>query len=198
MKKIHYLFAILIAFFFVFNGCHSSKEVTKPTNTSTTNATPTEITLPFSEKEYLSDKDNLRAKNMGKSPDLSTAKKIALMNAKSELASNIQSKIKKVTDNYTNQRTVGDRQDFENKFEDLAREVASQTLTDVKVIGEKVFKENDGSYTYWTVIEVGKQSILDGINKGVSKNAKLQLDYDKKKFEDTFNDEMNKLENESK
>ncbi len=155
-----------------------------------------EVSLPLSGKEYQSDKDNFRAKQSGKSPDLATAKKIALQNAKSELAGNIQSVVKRVTDQYTNQRTVGNKQDFENKFEELAREVVDQTLTDVKMIGEKIFKETDGSYTYWVAIEDSRSAILAGIDKKISKDDKLQLDYDKKKFEDIFNAEMEKMKND--
>ena len=86
--------------------------------------------------------------------------------------------------------------DFENKFEELSREVVEQTLTDVKLMDEKIFKETDGSYSYWAAIEVSKQSILDGVNNKISKNEKLQLDYDKKKFEDVFNSEMEKMSKE--
>ena len=62
--------------------------------------------------------------------------------------------------------------------------------------GEKLFKETNGSYSYWVVIEVSKKSILEAVNDKISKNEKLQLDYDKKKFEDIFNSEMEKLSNE--
>src|ERR1017187_1065687 len=175
-------FGILVAI----NSCKAPKNVEKATGA-------TEVSLPLSGKEYQSDKDNFRAKQSGKSPDLATAKKIALQNAKSELAGNIQSVVKRVTDQYTNQRTVGNKQDFENKFEELAREVVDQTLTDVKVIGEKIFKETDGTYTYWAAVEDSKQSILDGVDNKISKNASLKLDYDKKKFEDIFNSEMDKM-----
>jgi len=78
----------------------------------------------------------------------------------------------------------------------LSREVVNQTLADVKIIGEKTFKETDGSYSYWIAVEMSKTSVLDGINNKISKDAKLLLDYDKKKFEETFNNEMQKLENE--
>lgn len=169
-----------------FSSCSSTKKLEKITKAK-------EITVPFSESKYKSDKDFFRAKQIGKSPDLATAKKIALLNAKAELAGNIKSLIKRVTDQYTNQRTVGDKQEFENKFEEMSREVINQTLTDVKLIDEKIFKEQDGSYSYWTAIEVSKQSILDGVNNKISKNEKLQLDYDKKKFEEVFNSEMDKM-----
>ena len=155
-----------------------------------------EITIPFSESKYKTDKDFFRAKQSGKSQDLATSKKIALQNAKSELAGNIKAVIKRVTDQYTNQRTVGDKQDFENKFEELAREVVDQTLTDVRIIDEKIFKETDGRFSYWVAIETSKESILDGVVSKISKNEKLQLDYDKKKFEEVFNSEMEKMSKE--
>jgi hypothetical protein len=155
-----------------------------------------EISVPFSESKYKTDKDFFRAKQSGKSPDLATAKKIALQNSKSELAGNIKAVIKRVTDQYTNQRTVGDKQDFENKFEELAREVVDQTLNDVRIVDEKIFKETDGRYTYWVAIETSKVPVLDAVAQKISKNEKLQLDYDKKKFEEIFNSEMDKMSKE--
>lgn len=187
MKNIFfYLACIVLAF--SFNACKTKKL------TSVTGAT--EVVLPFSEDKYETSKDFFRARNTGKSPDLATSKKIALLNAKSELASNINSVIKKVSDQYINQRSVENKQEFESKFEELTREVVSQSLIDVKVMEEKLFKETDGSYSYWVVIEVSKQSILEGVNNKISKNAKLQVDYDKKKYEEDFNSEMEKLSNE--
>ncbi len=155
-----------------------------------------EISLPFSSKEYRTDEDFFRAKNIGKSPDLATAKKIAMNNAKSELASNIQTVIKKVTDQYTNQRTVGNKQEYENKFEELSREVTNLTIANIRVKDEKVFQEQDGSYSYWVAIEAEKKSIFDNIDQKISNDSKLKLDYDKKKFEEIFNGEMKKLAQE--
>jgi len=188
MKSKEILIVSLIAIF-AFAGCKGTKKLDKVTGAQ-------EISVPFSESKYKSDKDYFRAKQYGKSPDLSTAKKIALQNAKSELASNIKSLVKRVTDQYTNQRTIANKQEFENKFEELAREVVDQTLTDVKIMDEKIFKETDGSFSYWVAIETSKQSILEGVTNKITKDEKLQLDYDKKKFEEIFNSEMDKLSKE--
>jgi hypothetical protein len=171
------------------DSCKSKKSVAQTTGA-------VEITVPFNSKEYSSDKDNFRAKASGNSPDLTTAKKIALQNAKSEMAGLIQTTIKKVTDQYTNQRTIGNAQEFSNKFEELAREVTNQQLTDVRIIGEKIFQEKNTTYTYWVAIEANKQAVYDGITKTVSNNKKLEQDYDKKKFEEIFNQEMDKLSKE--
>src|ERR1043166_516043 len=125
----------------------------------------TEISVPFSGKEYRSDQDNFRAKQVGKSPDLATAKKIAFQNAKSEMAGNINSVIKRVTDQYTNQRTVGNTQEFENKFEELSRDVVNMEMSNVREIGQKTFTDpSDKSWTVWIALEADKKSVFEKID----------------------------------
>jgi hypothetical protein len=155
----------------------------------------TEITIPLSGREYKSDKDYFRATQSGKSSDLATSKKIALQNAKTELAGNIQSTMKVVVDNYTDQRTIGDKQEFENKFEEYSRTAINQTLNDVTIIGDKVFKEADGKYTYYIAIEVSKEPIVKNVSDRISKDAKMQLDFDQSRFRQVLDDEKEKLGN---
>ena len=191
MKTHKILGMVLIgALTFGASSCGTSKKVT------TASAGMEEITVPLTGKDYQSSKEFFRAKSLGKSPDMATAKKIALNNAKAEIAGLISTKIKSVTDNYTNQRSVANAQDFENKFENLSREVVSQQLNDVSVIGEKVFKDKTGTVEYWVAIEISKEAIMNGIVNKVGQNQKLQIDYDKKKFEEVMKTEMDKLENE--
>ena len=156
----------------------------------------TEISVPFSGKDFETNKEIFRARSSGNSIDMVTAKKIALQNAKSEMAGMIQTTMKKVTEQYTNQRQIGSEQEFTNKFEELAREVTNQSLTDVAVIGEKIFKETNNTYTYWVAIEANKKTVLEGVEKAIGQNQKLAQDYDKKKFEEIFNSEMEKLAKE--
>lgn len=175
-----------------FTACKSKKKtVQKETGA-------VEITVPFSGNEYRTDENYFRAKQLGKSPDLAAAKKIAFQNAKAEMAGNINSTIKRVTDQYTNQRTVGNTQEFENKFEELAREVVNLELSNVREKGEKIFKETDGSYTYWIALEADKKSVFEKLDSKISNDAKLKLDYDKQKFQQIFDAEMKKLANEGR
>lgn len=191
MKTINLLLIPAIAVL-TLAGCKSKK---KPIQKETG---AVEISVPFSSKEFRSDEDNFRAKQVGKSPDLATAKKIAFQNAKSEMAANINSTIKRVTDQYTNQRTVGNTQEFENKFEELAREVVNLEISNVREIGEKIFKETDNSYSYWIAIEAAKKTIFEKVDAKISNDAKLKLDYDKQKFQQIFDAEMKKLADEGK
>jgi hypothetical protein len=175
-------------------SCHSKKKTT-PVQKETG---AVEISVPFSTKEFRSDENFFRAKQVGKSPDMATAKKIAYQNARAEMAANINAVVKRVTDQYTNQRSVGNAQEYENKFEEMAREVVNLEMGNVSEIGEKIFKENDGSYSYWIAIEASKKNVLDKIDAKISSDAKLKLDYDKMKFQQIFDAEMKKMAEEGK
>jgi predicted transcriptional regulator YdeE len=189
MKRVMNLAATAAFAGVMMTGCGSSKKLSSETGA-------TEVVIPLSGKEFRTDKDFFRTSQLGKSPDLATAKKIALQNAKAELAGNIQSTVKAVTENYTNQRGVSDAQEFENKFEENARAVVNQSLNDVKIIGEKTFKEKDGKFTYYIAIEMSKESVADKVADRISKDAKLQLDFDKHQFQKVFDEEMKKFENQ--
>src|ERR1044071_2364772 len=117
-------------------GCKSKKGTPVQKETGAV-----EISVPFSGKEFRSDENSFRAKQVGKSPDIATAKKIAFQNARAEMAGNINAIVKRVTDQYTNQRTVGNTQEFENKFEELSREVVNLEMSNVKELGQKTFMD---------------------------------------------------------
>lgn len=156
-----------------------------------------EVTLPFSESKYSSDKSTFREKANGTSMDLSTSKKIAMTNAKAQLAGLINTKIKEVTDQYVNQRQVGADQEFESKFETMTRSVVNQQLNDIRVIGEKTFRVDGSKYETWVAIEMDKDAVQKAIQNKISRDKKLKLDFDKKKYEEIFNKEMEKFEQEN-
>jgi len=190
--KTKQLLLIPVVALLMFTACKSKKKAT-PIQQETG---AVEISVPFSSKEFRSDENFFRAKQSGKSPNDATAKKIAFQNARAEMAANINATVKRVTDQYTNQRTVGNTQEFENKFEELSREVVNLEMSNVKEIGEKLFKEPDGAYTYWIAIEANKKDVFDKLDAKISNDAKLKLDYDKQKFQQIFDSEMKKLGDE--
>lgn len=143
-----------------------------------------------------SDKNFFRASAMATSSDLSLAKEKALLNAKQRLVTLINSNTKSVTDRYVNEREFGDASEFEQKFENLTREVADETISNIVVACEKASVLDNGKYRGFVAIEVSKDDIMNGINNKLSQNQKLQVDYDKKKFEEIFNQEMQKMAEE--
>ena len=183
MRKI-FVAILSVSLIFAVAGCGNTKNLSKKEN------------VPLTGKQYSTDKDYFRATQSGKSPDLATAKKIALQNARTELASGIESTLKAVIENYTNQRTVGDKQEFGSKFQEDARTVVNQVLNDVRIIGDEVYKEANGSFTYYIAIEMSKDALTKNLNDRISKDAKLQLDFDEYQFRKIFDEEMKKFENQ--
>ena len=153
------------------------------------------ISIPC-KSEGRSDKDYFRADASAGSQDMNLSREKAMSAAKQRLAGLINTKIKSVTDRYVNETEFGQDSQFEAKFENLTREVVNQTLVDVAVNCEETFQETNGKYTTYIAIEVSKEAMLNGINNTLSKNQKLQVDYDKKKFEEIFNKEMEQMEQE--
>jgi hypothetical protein len=193
MKTIKFLAIPAIALVLA-AGCKSKKPVTVAKQEGLI-----EITTPFDSKEYRSDEENFRSKQSGKSPDLATAKKIAYQNARAEMAANINATVKRVTDQYTNQRTVGNTQEFENKFEELAREVVNLEMSNVKELGQKTFQDpSDKAYIVWIALEANKKGVFDKIDAKISSDSKLKLDYDKQKFQQIFDAEMKKMSEEGR
>ena len=153
-----------------------------------------EIIIPC-QKDGKSDKNYYRADASAQSVNMQASREKALLGAKQRLAGFINSKIKSVTDRYINDTEADDRSSFEQKFENLTREVVKQTLIDVKVICEKTGTIDGGKYQTFIALEVSKEAIKNGITNSLSNNDKIQVDYDKKKFEEIYNQEMGQTEN---
>ncbi|MBP8791087.1 MAG: hypothetical protein KBH01_06615 [Breznakibacter sp.] len=171
-------------------GCKSKKKV------STNSEVGTILENLPCEDAGKSDKNFYRASAMATSSDLSLAKEKALLLAKQRLVTLINSNTKSVTDRYVNEREMGEASEFEQKFENLTREVADETLQNIVVACEKASVLDSKKYRAFIAIEVNKKELLEGINNKLTNNAKLQVDYDKKKFEEIFNQEMEKMAEE--
>ncbi len=172
-----------------FVGCGKKENISKSTGFK-------EIKTPCSGPDYRSNNKFFRADNSAQSMDLSTSREKALHNAKARLSSLINTKIKAVTDRYVNERDFGENSEFEQKFESMTREVVNQNLSDVRIICEKSGSLDNGKFQTFIALEVNKDDLFTGIQNGLSKDKKLQIDYDKMKYEKIFNEEMEKLSQE--
>ena len=155
-----------------------------------------EVSVPCNDDESHSDAKFFRGTGNGISQDLSTAKSKARLDANTNLARSINTTIKSVSDRYVNERQIGENSEFEQKFEQMSREVVNQQLNNVEVACNKTMQTKDGKFQVFTALQVSKDEVLNNISNRISKDQKLQLDYDKMKFEQIFNEEMNKLESE--
>lgn len=179
------IIVLLLSFVVSFSACKGKKDKS-PSKGAVV------LDIPCT-KEGRSDKNFFRADNNASSSNMSLAREKALTMAKQRLAGLIETQIKSVTDRYVNEYEVGNAMDFSGKFENLTREVINKTLIDVAIVCEQVVQEKDGRYTTYVAIEVNKETLLNGFDRSIGRDQKLQVDYDKMKFEQIFNEEMDKL-----
>lgn len=179
----------IFTFAFMLASCGGSKKAPDPSFGK-------EINVPCNDDEYRTDAKFFRGTGNGISTDLSTAKSKARIDAQTNLSRSISTTMKSVADRYVNERQVGDAQEFEQKFEQMTREVINQELNNVEVACNKTLQMKDGKYQVFQALQVPKDQVLNNIKNRISKDQKLQLDYDKMKFEQVFNEEMEKLARE--
>jgi hypothetical protein len=152
------------------------------------------ITMHCFGSDYFSSKSHLRASGLGESMDRMTAIKKAKNEAKTALASSIETTIKATIDNYVNSREMNNKEQVEEKFEGLSREVINQKLSNVKTICEVLTEKKEGGFVAYTSVEMKAGDLLEAINERITKEETLRIDYDYENFKNTFDKEMEKLE----
>jgi hypothetical protein len=131
----------------------------------------TEVKTPFEGNKYEGNKRWVRAVASGESMSLETSKDKAMLSAKQRLASSMQTEIKNVTENYKGERTVdGSIGEFNERFQQLTREVMSQILVEVQTIDEKIYQNTQKNYVTWVALEARKKTIY----KKLKEQAKLR------------------------
>lgn len=148
--------------------------------------------------QYMSTKEAFRATATGESMDRETAKKKARSNANAEMAKTISTTMKIVGDNFVNSTEFNNKEEVTETFQEMARTVVDQELRGAIEICEKLTQREDGIFVSYVALELSGSKISDAYNSGLSQNEKLKADYNYEKFKDTFNKEMEKLENERK
>jgi hypothetical protein len=187
MKKLTYsilLFALTAA---VISSCKGKKE--------TLQAGEKEINIPCSGSEFFTNNKYFRANSLGESMDLRASKEKAVTNARAELAASIETTVKTVTDNYVNSREFNNKEELEERFEQLNRSIVNQTLSGVKTICEKQVQTKEGKYRTYIAIELSASDIVSKYTESLSKDERLKIDYDYEKFKQTFEKEMEKMGN---
>jgi hypothetical protein len=171
------------------SGCSSKKKAT--------NVAEEEeqlITYYCSGPDYRTDKKNFRSNAIGESNDQMVARKKAMSNAKAALAGQIETVIKGTTDNYVNSREFNNVEEVEERFETLNREVINQQLNNVKTICQKHTRTKQGRYKTYLAIEMNVDALEEAIKRRLSRDKQLKIDYDYEKYKETFEKEMEKLE----
>ena len=153
-----------------------------------------EIVLPCS--EFKSDKKYFRSYSFGESTDANVAKKKALSNAREELAGQISSTMKVVGDNYVKSSEFNNVEEVLERFEQNSRTVINERLSGIKPVCDKLMMVTaTQKYKYYVALELSGDDLVDDYYKTLSNDQSLRIDYNYEKFKQTFNEEMEKMEN---
>jgi len=189
MKKLTNLsFVVMMIAAIVIAGCKGKEKLPKG---------ETEVNVPCSGPDYFTTAKFFRSNSIGESMDQVTSKKKALTNARNELAQAINTTVKTVTDNYVNSRTMNNKEELEQRFESLNREVVDQSLSGIVTKCEKLMKTSTGTFKTYVALELSAEDLVAKYNERLSKDDRLKIDYDYEKFKDTFNAEMEKMGNKN-
>ena len=184
MKKLNYVSLVVLIAAAIIAGCKGKEKAP---------AGEKEVVVPCSGPEYFTTAKFFRANSIGESQDQVTSKKKALTNARNELAQAINTTVKTVTDNYVNSREMNNKEEVEERFESLNREIVDQTLSGIVTKCEKLMKTGQGTYKTYVAIELSAEELVSKYNERLSKDERLKIDYDYEKFKETFEKEMEKM-----
>lgn len=115
---------------------------------------------PFTSSKYFSSKRHWRSTGSGTSADLNIAKQKAQLEARKNLASEVQTNVKGLADQYMKQQDIGDREIFEKSFEQLSREVLNTELANASVHDQQTFKKENGQYIHYVAMEAHKKDMF--------------------------------------
>ena len=184
MKKLNYVSLVVLMAAALIAGCKGKQKVP---------AGEKEVVVPCSGPEFFTTAKYFRANSIGESQDQVTSKKKALTNARNELAQAINTTVKTVTDNYVNSREMNNKEQVEERFETLNREIVDQSLSGIVTKCEKLMKTDQGTYKTYVAIELSADDLVSKYKERLSTDERLKIDYDYEKFKETFEKEMEKM-----
>ncbi len=186
MKKIMTLVTVVLL---AATSCSSAR---KAMQTATTQTNLVEQVLPLSEAKYRSDAQYYRSVQSGVSPEMSMAKKIAIQNARQELAATIQSDIKTVTENYARQVNLSsdEKPGYESRMTELTYSIVSQTITGATVMDEKLYTEPNGTYRHYVCMELSKEQMKEAVMAKLKQEEKLLSEFNLAEFRKLYDEKM--------
>jgi len=153
----------------------------------------TRLDEPFSQRKYRSNKKFFRAVGSAESSNLNFSKENALFNAKKELASNVNTMMKGVTERYAGERNIGNAMEFNQKFQDITREVLNTRLAGVKVLGEESFKKENNRFLTYVAVEIDMESFYFALTERIASRKEIRQDWNAEKFREVYTTEMDRL-----
>jgi hypothetical protein len=154
------------------------------------------VNEPFQGNAYESNNRFFRGAGKGESAKDNIAKSKADLEAKAELAGQVNTTMKQVADEYTGQTENLDAADVAEKFQSLVRQVMNTNISDLRKIGEKkYFDKKENKYTVFIAYEIKKNAMF----RFMKKQAKVDKSINEKQqavIEKIIDNELQKADAE--
>lgn len=129
---------------------------------------------PFTGDAYESNNRFWRASGKGQSSQDNIARGKADIDAKAQLAGQVNTTMKQVTDQYLGQTENENAADVADKFQSLVRQVMNTEISDLRKIGDKkYFDAKRNEYTYFIAYEIKKNAMLRFMKKQAKTDQKI-------------------------
>jgi len=151
---------------------------------------------PFRGNAYESNNRFFRGTGKGESSQDNIARSKADLDAKSQLAGQVNTTMKQVADQYLGQTEYERAADVADKFQSLVRQTMNTNLADLRKIGEqKYFDKKTNKYTVFMAYEIKKNAMF----RFMKKQAKVDKTIDERQMdiiEKILDDQIEKSESE--
>ncbi len=178
------LLALLAATAFALPACKGGSKT----------AAGVKVEMPFSGSKYQSNNRFFRGTGTGVSVKQNIARSKSDLEAKQQLAAQVGTTVKAVSDQYLGQTENAQAADVADKFQSLVREVMSTQIGDLRKIGEEVrLSEGSKEFTVYTAYEIKKNAMFRFLKKQARTDQKLD-EMARKRIEEILDEEIRKAD----
>jgi hypothetical protein len=129
---------------------------------------------PFTGNAWESNNRFFRATGKGESSQDNIARGKADIEAKSQLAGQVNTTMKQVADQYLGQTENANAADVADKFQSLVRQVMNTDMADLRKTGEeKYFNKKENKYTVFIAYEIKKNAMFRYMKKQAKTDEKI-------------------------
>ncbi len=165
-----------------------------PACKNNSNPAGTKVKQPFSGGKYESNAAWFRGTGQGTSVKQNIARGKADIDAKNQVAAQVGTNMRAVTDQYLGQTENARAADVADKFQSLVREVMNTELADLRKIGEETyFNETTKEYTVYVAYEIKKNAMFRFMKKQARTDAKIS-EQELKVLDEILDQEIKKAE----
>ena len=154
------------------------------------------VNMPFTGNKYESNNRFFRGTGTGVSVKQNIARSKADLDAKNQLAGQVKTNIRAVTDQYLGQTENAEAADVADKFQTLVREVMNTEMADLRKIGEETrYNETTKEYTQYVAYEIKKNAMFRFMKKQAKTDEKIN-ETTRKKIDEILDEEIKKADAE--